>query len=1259
MNKRTRHLSDTAFSILTAAGMTLSAAAPVFAAEPEETTQPAPVAEPAPAAEASAPAESQPVQASSENTGETAPAENQPDTAKPADSNTETEQPQTSAAPETEQPAEPAAEPSATPAEKSEQPEEPAEEAEQEEEKKTETISEDEETPEVVMALQETTAESVSASLEGMVSSVADQTIDVQANDASKAGKDTDYTGKAVLDLKIPELLANAKAQYDDVIGLWPNAKQWPIEGPNHTPAVITVNVALPDSTNAEFTGSGTSSIQSPLISSVSVAPNGKTAAVTLTLKSMSYDSFFSQLEGAGTVHVEIPYAGSVTQGDNLDGLHVTASGSGELSHMTGFGFPITVDIALNQGTAGEFFAKGEPYKYVAGVVDETIALNSSLQLNNEPAGKVTDMTVGDQFTLTGTLDVSPIKQTLTEKIDKYKDLISQVSGVSIENLSTTFTAHMTLPKGVSWNGSAADASFEGSDMFEIKSATKAGDGVDVVMGLKDPASVTNLQQLSDTATAGSDQFVMKLNGLTVEDDIERNVPQTITSDVTGEFKALATFENGAQYDITYHFVTSDSSAEASQVQLRVLEAIPMKETVEVPATLSAGDADPGEEYRTQTEKPFSITGSIGVQNIKDKMNEIIQNYDHASEDPASIPVSDADVSFDAVFTIPDGVSYDNAGKAEFSGSSDFKLDSLKQDSNTLTAHLVLNDSVKVENLQDLIDIASASGNDLSLTIDGFTVDEGAENFEQFTFNASLNGTLKANAVSSTGYLFDMDFTFKGTPDPKAVVVALVAQQVKETVEVPAHLSAGDAEEGKPYSTLPETPFVMTGSLDVTPIKEKMESLVNGHEHASDDPASLPVNSADVEFEAVYHLPEGVSWKEGSSAEFNGSSDFVLKSLTKNGQDVTAVLTLKDPSSVKTVADLIAIAENSDDMLTLKTDGFTVDAGAKRDQVFTASAEISGYMKAEAESSLGIPFEFDFEFKGANEPTAEIIALQAQTITGNIPVSVSAGAGEEKADHYTAEAGSEFPITEKLDLAGLKSEMSSLMDKMEKPGENPEDIPVTDPDLTFNAFFALPEGIDWKEGSTAELLGSDDFRIVSVEKDGNGVRAVIALKDPSSVKNLADLMKVASEAEDTLELKVNGFSTNDKLESGKAVQIPVSVSGSLSADATDAENAPVVIRYTISSNEGSVSIDVKKKETPSTPETSEKPSRPEKPSETGKPSGKPAQSVKPTQSSASSVKKTPSTAANAQASLFAGALSLSAIGAALLSLFKKNRKDED
>ncbi len=127
-------------------------------------------------------------------------------------------------------------------------------------------------------------SESISASLSGMVVNEMDTEIPVQMNDASKAGQDTNYTGNARLNLDLNSLLAKAESALSSAFNVHPNAKYWPIEGPNHSDAVITINVTLPEGTDAQFSGAGTSTNNSSLISNVTVTPSGKTATVSITL---------------------------------------------------------------------------------------------------------------------------------------------------------------------------------------------------------------------------------------------------------------------------------------------------------------------------------------------------------------------------------------------------------------------------------------------------------------------------------------------------------------------------------------------------------------------------------------------------------------------------------------------------------------------------------------------------------------------------------------------------------------------------------------------------------------------------------------------------------------------------------------------------------------------------------------------------------------------------------------------------------------
>lgn len=283
MNDKTKHLSNAALSVLAAAGMTLSitGVGPVFAQEAEDTTEPAPVTE-------QIPEETEEPGAGEETPAEETPAE---------------ETPEVPAEPET--PAEPEA-----PVQEAETEEIPTEELTEEQPVQDDAAAEEQA---AVMTLAANSTVDVSASLNGMISSVMDNAIPVDFQDDSKAGVDTDYIGKAVLNLDMQSLLTPAKAKFDSVIGMWRNARYWPVQGPNG-PAVITLTVTLPEGVNASFTGTSTESNQSPLISGITVDASGKTATVSLTLASMNYETFFSKLDQAGTVNVEIPYTGSAAK---------------------------------------------------------------------------------------------------------------------------------------------------------------------------------------------------------------------------------------------------------------------------------------------------------------------------------------------------------------------------------------------------------------------------------------------------------------------------------------------------------------------------------------------------------------------------------------------------------------------------------------------------------------------------------------------------------------------------------------------------------------------------------------------------------------------------------------------------------------------------------------------------------------------------------------------------------------------------------
>lgn len=964
MNKKTKLASQTSLRILAAIAMASSMATPAYSVFAEEPVQTEPEAPEVPAVPET-PAPEQP-----ETPAEETPA--------PAET---PETPETPAAPEVpaeQQTSEESVQPSV---EEKAEPAEPAREAEPAADAEINGMMD------------------VDASLDGMVANEMATAIPVAYNDQTKAAVDTEYTGTATLNLNLSTLLGAGVPKYEEYVKMWSNAKYWTVEGPNHQAAVITINVALPAEADASF-GQGSSTISSSLITAAPVTSNGKTASVAVTLSKTTYDNLFMSAKNgtAGTVTVTIPYTGKAAKGTDLDKGVITAEGSGKIEHLTGIGIPIDADVVLTQGTSGAFYKKGDPYTYLAGIVDDKIEVSQKLYVNQAAPEETVVLKKGDTFSLTGELDVTPIKAEIKDKIDKYGALISQLGKVALANTSTTFDAVFNLPAGVEFSGSASDLVFKGSDAFTVSDVQKNGQQITAKLTLKDPASITNLEQLEAVATGCADQLKLTVNNLKASDGVQVNFKQNITGTINGKFHSDVTFENGAKYDVNFTF----EPANEAMTSIKVEDPIPMDASITVPAELSIQDEKPGDPYTTEPGKDFSITGSIEIGPIADELNGYIKDHGHASGEPEKLPIKGAEVEFEAEFNLPEGLSWKEGSKAEFTGSDAFKVADVTRDGQKVTVRMVLSNPDSVKTLQDLVDICENAQSKLSMKLDGFSADNTVKNGEELTVKANVSGKMHAIFYSSLDVPYEFNITFNGDPEPEGTVKIVKPLAVDKTVPLPADLKAGEQKQDS-ITVKTGAAFPLSVTVDTAPMKTELKQIMSELD-TDKDPKEISLDNLNAYFDAYFALPAGMEWKDGSEAVVEGNSPFKVISTTKVGDKVRVQLGLKNPSSVKTLQDLMNLLDNADPALNLKVNGFTLTDKAPAGKDLTVTADVDGRIEGSGTVD-GRPLRIAYTFTGektdasvkteaaAVKPAAKPAAKPSQSAKKNTTVKTSASEG--------------------------------------------------------------------------------------------------------------------------------------------------------------------------------------------------------------------------------------------------------------------------
>jgi len=413
------------------------------------------------------------------------------------------------------------------------------------------------------------------------------------------------------------------------------------------------------------------------------------------------------------------------------------------------------------------------------------------------------------------------------------------------------------------------------------------------------------------------------------------------------------------------------------------------------------------------------------------------------------------------------------------------------------------------------------------------------EQAKLYTVNGSVSGTMTASATTgqSIPVTLDLGFTGTGTADTGSLTAGvMVNNPVRLSLDNPSWISAGTAEPGTVYETAKGEQFALTGTMDASAIRTQLSERIAQYHTASSDPASIPVNVEDLTFTAVFQLSEGAVWTETGNPVFTGSDAFRVESVTLEDGSVSAKLTLN--RQVKTLRDLRDIANQTDGLLSLKLDGFSIADDAP-EQTYTFNGSLRGSLKAAAVSSTGAPIAFDLTFQGEPEAAkgslkATVKRIESEVISRTVPENTTGSVENTKpGNRYQTEDGREFTVRAAVDVESLQKEVNALAEKygFRESGA----FPFSLQNMFLETFFAIPQGVNVNNTrvyGSIEGTGAGYFRYQGTVRTPEGVAVKISL-DPDRIRTLADLKAALAQAAKGLSVMLDGLNTSAPAGTGR------------------------------------------------------------------------------------------------------------------------------
>ncbi|MDY6116595.1 MAG: hypothetical protein SPH92_01205 [Anaerovoracaceae bacterium] len=177
--------------------------------------------------------------------------------------------------------------------------------------------------------------------------------------------------------------------------------------------------------------------------------------------------------------------------------------------------------------------------------------LYGDMLVNNDTQNKNVYIAKKDNsLTMTGLLDVTPIKDELSELEKKYP--ASEIpTNIAVSDIKTSFTATMTLPEQLDFMDNYSVELLGANDKFEITSHSIKGKTITVVMSVK--GDVKTFKEVKEAVEGADAHLKVNVMGVMLNEKAKSDVNYTINGTISGTFSAKAThLKSGKTINFNY-----------------------------------------------------------------------------------------------------------------------------------------------------------------------------------------------------------------------------------------------------------------------------------------------------------------------------------------------------------------------------------------------------------------------------------------------------------------------------------------------------------------------------------------------------------------------------------------------------------------------------------------------------------------------------------------------------------------------------------
>ena len=634
----------------------------------------------------------------------------------------------------------------------------------------------------------------------------------------------------------------------------------------------------------------------------------------------------------------------------------------------------------------------------------------------------------------------------------------------------------------------------------------------------------------------------------------------------------------------------------------------PSETAISLDADLLLGENTGNMPIEKKKDDVMSFVGTLDVKSIKDKMDEIKKL--HASAESDKIAISELKSEFTATLELPEGLEFSGDKKAVFTGGNGvFEIKEQKVEGNKASVTFALQKPEEIKNYKSLDEKIKSVDNTLKVTFHDVKFSESAKPDTDYEVIGKVSGSMEGtatypdstsatnkkpapkmmlkNAMSLSAIEETKPKTLKfafqwngkqsenGKSNQNADAIALTvkyAGQNTDNVSATGDLDGdllinGDTQHTDVYLTGMDTPFTMTGLLNVKPIKVELSKLKTAYSK-SVEAKDIDVSNMKTSFTATMTLPNELKFPADADkkATLDGANGkFKIESAVVSGQTITVTMvpTLDLTKSKRPFEEISDTVEGVEDELKVNVPGIMVDSTkAKSSTQYTIHGTVKGDFSALAtKKSSGKTIQFNYTWNGiqqkggedSTDPTTKDIKLTLKTADFSQSVAlcgdILVNGNTEHDAVYVAGQDATVPFTGKLDVTPVKNQLKTIEAKFNQNNIDPKDIELTNYSSLFTATLTLPNEMDFV-ASPKVTLKNDNGKYKITDWKINGKTITVNMTVNATVSTFKDLKDAVEQMGNALEAEVNGAKFNASALANTNYTVYGTMNGELKAKAT-------------------------------------------------------------------------------------------------------------